>query len=793
MEHNNTFPKYFDFPFELDEFQINGCQSIAKNENLLATAHTGAGKTVLALYAIAKTLHDKNKVIYVSPIKALSNQKYNEFSKNFNSIGIITGDIKINPPADLLIMTAEILRNSLLYNTSINTIEHNSDIPVYVDLTNVKCVILDEIHYINNAERGKVWEDIICNLNKDVQLVMLSATISGAEDIISWVTQLKEIKCSLVSTTKRPIPLHHGIWWDDEIHYVLKEDKWQEGIWSRVKTIVDKKIKFNECYLLKCIKYLYSNNMSPINIFLLNKSAIDHYAKSIDTCFVTVEERILIENIWNKHLLYYKNIYGLTEEWNFIYSLVLKGVGIHHANLIPILKEIIEILYSEGLIKILFATETFALGVNMPTKTVLFYNMYKTDNKKSKRLLLSEEYNQMAGRAGRRGKDIKGTVIILPSYNFISENDAKHMMITKPQKILSKFELDPIFILKQINCEGSIDIDYVYNKCKNTLLYYQYNNKHNMYTKLLEENMNKLNTIKCNYFDNDDENIAILIEKYNRYIYIQQNINGINGIKLDNKLYKKLLIEKHTIEKKYKSNFSHIECYIDILNKNNDIKKIIESHSFDNLLKSQINILIEFIKNNNLYNTNNKIFPIGKIISQINECNPFLLGHLINNDTFKSLDFPEVAAICSIFINENKSIEKYYNNKNNINISSDGMKVLESIITTCEYYISQETLLNNSLPYRIELDWNLYIYSFNYIKEWAEGKSWIEIINNNKLNISQGVFIKIILRLINILKNIENICNVFNDIVLLNTLNGFEEKLLRNNVINTSLYIQDIL
>ena len=283
--YNDENPtEYFKFKYPLDHFQLHGCKAIDNNENILVTAHTGSGKTCLALYGIAKTLLLNKKVIYTSPIKTLSNQKYAEFLEHFKSIGIMTGDIKINPIGDLLIMTAEILRNSLLQSRQ--SFDSSSLQKIYdwkFNPDDIGCVILDEVHFINNPERGKVWEEIIINLKPNIQLIMLSATITGAEEMAKWIGNLKKIKCHLISTLKRPVPLKHGIWWENEINYFLYGDtNWIENVWNIQSNKINKFYRNNKFSLnqfFNCIKYLFDNDLTPANVFLLNRKLLEQYAK----------------------------------------------------------------------------------------------------------------------------------------------------------------------------------------------------------------------------------------------------------------------------------------------------------------------------------------------------------------------------------------------------------------------------------------------------------------------------------------------------------------------------------
>ena len=762
---NTNIINYFNFNYQLDEFQINGCRTIANNENLLVTAHTGSGKTALALYAIGKTLSENKKVIYTSPIKTLSNQKYAEFSQHFNSIGILTGDIKINSTADLLIMTAEILRNSLLKKCNIY-----SDF----NINDVGCVILDEIHYINNQDRGHVWEEILISLNPKIQLVMLSATINKPNDFVNWIIKLKNINCSLSTTTKRAVPLHHGIWWNNKITYFLLDNIWKEGVWQENTNQIYKYYKTNNYSInnfLECINHLYKNNLTPANVFLLNKKLIEKYSGNISNCMTTPEESNKIIHIWNKKLYKYKNIYDKTLEWNNLYSLIIKGIGIHHSGMTPILKEIVEILYSDGLIKILLTTETFALGVNMPTKTVVFFDMYKYDN--TRRIFKPEEYGQMAGRAGRRGLDNIGHVIILPSNDFINESDAKKIIIADPQTITSKLSLDIVFILKEISYMTDINndinnditkiINIIVTKCNNSLFNYQ----DEIITNSLKIDNNKNNI--------SEEMLSICFE----ITKLDEKLKPNGIIKLDNKTRKKLLNEKNILMKKINNwDINKINNCIEIKNKLTNIE------SFKNI-NTQINILIEFLKKYNYIDNNYILSKHGKVISEINDCNPFLLSELIHHECFSKLEFSEIIAISSIFINENKSYTNIY--ISDLNCSMYCKNLLEDINKCIIKYKNDEIELNNNVPYPCWLDWTINYSMFNIIKLWTEGNNWNSI--SNKKNIFQGNFIKIILRILNLINNIDNISKIFNFIEINNKLNNYQDKLIRDIVINDSLYI----
>ena len=754
------FPKYFNFNYELDTFQIEGCNAIYKNENILITAHTGSGKTALALYAIAKTLYEGKKVIYTSPIKTLSNQKYHEFCSHFDSVGIMTGDIKINPLANLLIMTAEILRNSLLLKYDNNNIyEWN------FNLDDIACVILDEVHYINNPERGHVWEDIIVNLNPKVQLVMLSATISKAEELSVWIENIKKVKCNLITTLKRPVPLKHGIWWDNEINYFLNGDKdWTNNVWNNTSIKINNYYKKNSFSLneyFNCINYLEKNNMIPCITFLLNRALVEKYAKKIQFTFTNIKEQCEIQNIWNHKLRKYKDIYNKTIEWNELYLLVTKGIGIHHSGMIPILKEIVEILYELGLVKVLLATETFAMGVNMPTKTVLFFNITKFDG--NNRILRPEEYGQMAGRAGRRGLDTIGHVIILPFNNFISENEAKKMILSPPQIITSKFSLDSIYILKNIALHDNINYDKLVEIYINTLFHHQSNNNNEIIINSYNILKNKID--ECNY--NED----IISKIY----YISQKLIPDKFIKLDKKLEKRLINEKNNLLKEIDIDINKINEYYD--NKNKLKSMELELFNSQTKIEIQIKLILEYLEELN-YIKNNNLTIFGKIISDINECNPYILHYLYLR--CDKLEFNEIVSVCSILIKHDKTNEELY--ISDLDCSNECKEILNNLNKYINEMQNKENNLNNKLPYPVWLNWDINYNMFNNINKWI-------LLNELNNNINIGEFIKLILRLVNIIRNIFNIATILNNINLINKLEGFQEKLIKDIVITDSLYL----
>ena len=774
-------PEYYKFKYQADHFQLHGFKAINAMENILVTAHTGAGKTSLALYAIAMHLMKGNNVIYTSPIKTLSNQKFKEFSEDFDDVGIMTGDVKINPSGKLMIMTAEILRNAIMRKDN-----KNDDIYDWsFDSDSIKLVVLDEVHFINNKDRGMVWEDIITNLDPSIQLVMLSATINGADKLAKWVGNIKQKMCHHIPTPFRPVPLKHYVFWNNDLHLMLEGDYgWKNGVWNDVckdiKLVVkNKKLKTGKFYLEKLITHLKNNDMLPANIFLLNKKLVEKTAMNINMSFIDNIERSQINKIWDSYLIQYKPIYGSSQQWNMLKSLVEKGIGIHHSGIIPILKEIVEILYSMKLVKILIATETFAMGVNMPTKTTIFTNLTKYDGN-GKRMLNTEEYIQMAGRAGRRGLDSFGTVVILPEKYPEGEREMKMMMTGSSRPLQSRINFDYHYILKQmLNYENSMtDItltEYIIKNINSSYFGTELKNSKKITEKELEDVEKNISNLNYNV---DDYNI------YKEYIEIENKLSSRKDswITLDKKTIKKLTKKQNELKLKINDKMKNLSIVHNIMMKREGI--IREINFSEESIILQFDELMKFLKDYNFIDIDNNLTVYGKIMSHVNECNPIILGYIIKNKILSDLSFEEIVGLLSIFIDDS-SIDSI--NIDDLNISESVKNKMYLIGDLVDEYMTYEVDLNNKLPYKITSDWYLHTNIFSAIVEWSKGKNWTEI--SSLYPTFEGNFIKNVLRLSNLIKNVYQIAQEVKDVELINKLEGFEEKLIRDFVTTDSLYL----
>lgn len=486
---NSKVDLYNMFSFPLSDWQQLALDTINNGNNCLVTAPTGSGKTLPAEYAIKHFTSLGKKVIYTSPLKALSNQKYNDFRNDFSDIsfGILTGDIKDNETADVLIMTTEILCN-YLHNYK-KTSEQRKVLDFDIDLHNdLGCVVFDEVHYINDLDRGTVWEESIMLMPKNVQMVMLSATIDEPERFSQWVENINPSKTTVIcSTTDRAVPLKHYLWFgvsDEMIHKrvqdknllsiigkranklnVLSEQgKFADMVYHDIRKIKDdlsyKQIYLKRSFLLnKLVRFLNESEMLPAICFVYSRRLVETLANELTISLLEQQQLQKVESECRHILSKFSNASEYMElpEYAMVVRLLQKGIGVHHAGLIPVLREMVEIMFTKGYVKMLFATETFAVGLNMPTKTVVFTNLRKYTGT-GERYLYSHEYTQQAGRAGRRGFDTIGHVIHMANLIALPElSDYKLIMNNKPQKIYSKFKISYSLLLQmqQLNDESS--------------------------------------------------------------------------------------------------------------------------------------------------------------------------------------------------------------------------------------------------------------------------------------------------------------------------------------------------
>ncbi len=437
--------------FTLDNFQEDSINAIENNYSVVVSAPTGSGKTLIADFIIDKHKDDEKRIIYTAPIKALSNQKYKDFSAEYgeNKVGLMTGDIVINPDAKILIMTTEIYRNMVISNDE--------------DIKNIAYVIFDEIHYINNIERGYVWEESIIYSSETVRFLCLSATIPNAAEFSSWIQAIKKHPVKTITATKRNVPLQQsfydvelGITTLEKIKSAKEIPNYYHVMRSRDKK--QKKARMPPPNHLEMIKSLGEDKL-PCLFFHFSRHACQQKAQELAR-----------KNMFNKNTEIIKIIHdklgeapsdiGKLDTTRIMKETLPQGIGFHHAGLLPVLKNLVEELFSLGLIKVLYVTETFAVGINMPAKTVCFDSLRKFDGVNF-RNLNTKEFFQIAGRAGRRGIDTIGYVVVMiyrPTFRY---NEVKAITTKDVEPIKSQFRLSTNTVLNLINQHTEQEIEHI--------------------------------------------------------------------------------------------------------------------------------------------------------------------------------------------------------------------------------------------------------------------------------------------------------------------------------------------
>lgn len=423
---------------QLDEFQEDAIAAINRDNSVIVTAPTGAGKTVIAEYAVEKCIQENHRVIYTAPIKALSNQKYRDFYAEYGEkIGIVTGDVVLNPYAQVLLMTTEIFRNTIFDN-----IERLDD---------VDYVIFDEIHYINDIARGTVWEESLIFAPQHIKFVCLSATIPNIVHFAEWMQSVREIKIEVVEELKRPVPLEHYLYFPD---YGIGTTKHITSLQRKAAQTERREQEDEERALpagmieTPLLPYLHRENRLPCLYFCFSRKGCEanaaHYADG--------RHRTLLKRWQRREILAKFDAlciqFDIVEEKDIaeFRRLVSRGIAYHHAGMLPTLKEVVERLFTSGLIQLLFTTETFAVGINMPACTVVFDSLEKFDGI-GFRYLKSREYHQMAGRAGRRGIDTIGYVYAQTQPLYADADEVRKVVGNKIEPIESQFNLSYSSIL----------------------------------------------------------------------------------------------------------------------------------------------------------------------------------------------------------------------------------------------------------------------------------------------------------------------------------------------------------
>lgn len=424
------------YPFPLDPFQEQAIRHVLRGESVIVSAPTGAGKTLIAEFAIYRALAGGRRVIYTTPLKALSNQKFADFTRQYGSemVGILTGDVKVNPHAPVLVMTTEILRN-LLFT------EKPED---------VASAVLDECHYLGDEGRGTVWEEIVINCPASIQIVALSATVSNIQDIAAWVSEVHG-PIRAIYHPVRPVPLQFLLCHQDGEIVTLEAPRRARAASAEVRIRGDRR-RERGAFLHgrgrrpaspgRVIPQLQERRWLPAIYFIFSRSGCERALRRFledGGSLLEPHRRGEVDEAIGNTLRDYPSIMPETEVNALLLQGLRRGAGLHHAGILPALKRLTEVLFERGLVKVVFATETMSLGIHMPAKSVVIQGIRKRTDVGFRQLLLNE-LTQMAGRAGRRGIDPEGKCLIALDAPE-AEDEVRQLLSGTPEPIQSRFRV----------------------------------------------------------------------------------------------------------------------------------------------------------------------------------------------------------------------------------------------------------------------------------------------------------------------------------------------------------------
>jgi superfamily II RNA helicase len=767
--------------FPLDIYQKKSLEFITAGDDVLVMLPTGSGKSLIAFEGVMKAFLEGHRVIYTSPIKALSNQKFSEFSNLLskagfpNRVSLITGDIQSRcynsnnsnsnsenneNKSELLIMTSEILANKL---------EKIND----PDLANVSVLVIDEAHYITDQDRGHVWERTIMNLPPSVQIVALSATMNEPEKFQEWLNLRR--KTQLVLRKDRHVPLHFGFYSKETFIELYNTSSPQKSISSLSYAKLKPQTGTFSQGMNKLVTLLQRENRLPAIVFVLSRAKCEEAARSIrqnllygprpvmgkdddplafgeiesEHSFTVKTIRNRQDELYRKYLQPYHTILSSLsgfEEWK---EMINRGVAYHHSGLIPMLREYIEILFSERLLSLVFATESLAIGINMPTKCVVFTNLEKPSGYNGEMVpLRPDQFMQMAGRSGRRGIDEKGYVVYFPLKESISETDFRNLLFGKMPTTVSQLSISPLFVLKSIALDGRA------NCIERSLLFHQ------------QEKYNQSLIDRLSHLPEIDEDTR---KKGQRVIDIQERLKP--------SMFKISQGDKKSLEKELKGLMNEIG--------EEKMKLIVEREKLEEELENgrqrftrDWEISIQYLRQHLFLNEDNEdtLTIKGKVTSGLSDGCPLTRGVMIT-DSFIEIEktsFTEIAGWLGYFTEVIRlEREDYHNEYQNPLVNQ-----IESVMASLDIASLSLDTENDKVSYEM----SAMIYLWARDKDIAQISYYISFGN-------LGTFIRAVMRVISYMEEMKGILLGLEMYELYNLLENHSSRLMDGIVTNRSLYV----
>ncbi len=758
-----------EFPFELDDFQKEACAIIDSGNSVVVCAPTGAGKTVIAQHAINNALKENVRIFYTTPLKALSNQKFYDFCEQYGqeNVGLLTGDTSINRGAQIVIMTTEVFRN-MLYGTNFGAVADN--------LKNVKYVVLDEVHYMNDEQRGTVWEESIIYCPTNIQLIALSATVANCQELTDWINTVHS-QTRLVNTDFRPVPLRFYYFDSSQplkllplfapsghVNNKIRPEKpqWAKGRDKRKKS-----------YVKQIISNLYNQDMLPAIYFTFSRKKCDEQMEKCSGLELnTKEEQQKIREFIDEFIADNPHLYG-----NKNIQYLIQGVASHHAGLLPAWKNLVEKLFQQGLIKVVFATETLAAGINMPARSTVISSVSKRTDA-GHRMLTANEFLQMSGRAGRRGMDEVGYVTVVGT-SFQSPEEVANLVQSSSNPLESKFSPGYSMVL---NLLQRFDLEESKELILKSFGYYSFDYRlkpilylMKQYDKELEER-----SFVCPYKQTDDD-----LQAYDRirFLYVQNRQTYKKILNQEKK--RKRPLSSEVIEfgernkldlrkmqsyacdncKFYKKHSKNIEVIKRIESKKANLQKEIENQKdiYWNKFLAHRKVLEEYGYLVNDYPTDK-----GKTTSQIRSENELYLSEIIFSGILEELTPSQLAGVLCAITTEELRMEVPY-----VPFSEPVRKTLNKIRNI------KRKLEKIQNYYNIEAPLNINPYFSSMIELWVEGAQWDTIVGSMQ-DVGEGDIVRAFKRVVDVLRQLTVIDNVPETLVF--TAREAIEKIMREPV-----------
>ena len=735
----NKYPKtkkFADtFPFELDPFQIEACHALENGKGVLVAAPTGAGKTIVGEFAVDLVINSGGKCFYTTPIKALSNQKFSELSEKYgeSKVGLLTGDTSINSEAQIVVMTTEVLRNMIYSNSS--------------TINDLKYVVMDEVHYLADKFRGAVWEEILIHLSEAVQVISLSATVSNAEEFGEWLQTVRGDTEVIVSEI-RPVPLYQHVLFGNRLvdlfgenHKLnpeltrLERDSYRQvrGTW-REKPKGPKSLTRSEV-----IEKLDREGLLPAITFIFSRNNCDAAVRQCLTAGIRLtnsQERSSIREVVAK------NIKSLAEEDLVVLGYyewadaLERGVAAHHAGLLPAFKVTVEELFQRGLVKAVFATETLALGINMPARTVVLEKLSKW-NGEGHVAISPGEYTQLTGRAGRRGIDIEGNAVILWG-NELDSTSVGGLASTRTYPLKSSFK--PTYNMS-INLISQFGSDKARTSLESSLAQFQADKAVVGLAKQIRKNESARDSLfieaKCDKGD---------------FIEYSQLRGQIKKLESDSKRSKRKRAEIDdeiaSIRKRMKNHICH-SCP-DRENHSRFAERALRlQREIDGLterINSRTNVIakrfdrIKIILDKFGYIDNDQITKPGKMLAKIYGETDLLIAESIRADLFSNLSATDLVAVISSCIYESRNDEAAKIPRGEIQTALSGISKIYGRIHSAETDLNLEPMRAPDFGFC----WASH--------KWASGNSLTSVLKGNDLTV--GDFVRSMKQIIDLLRQL---------------------------------------